>query len=82
MLTSYYQALQTNRTNLSPFTKDFRVRRALIELVLIFLRVFFRENLLYVDYAVYGANCIIKANFKGCSRLKDCSVVKLELQVC
>jgi hypothetical protein len=36
--------------------------------------------LLYVNFAVYGANS--KGDFKACSRLKDCSVVKLELQVC
>jgi hypothetical protein len=40
------QALHTNRINLSPFTKDFRVWGAPIEINLIYLRVFLRENLL------------------------------------
>jgi hypothetical protein len=42
----YPQALHTERINLSPFTKDFRVWGATIETNTIYLRVFLRENLL------------------------------------
>jgi hypothetical protein len=45
----YPQALHTNRINLSPFTKDFRVGGALIETNSIYLRVFLRENLLILN---------------------------------
>ncbi len=42
----YPQALHTERINLSPFTKDFRVWEAPIETISIYLRVFLRGNLL------------------------------------
>jgi hypothetical protein len=45
-----YQALPTDRINLSPFTKDFRVWGAFIEIVIIFLKVSHKGDLLKVLY--------------------------------
>ncbi len=45
-----YQALHTDRINLSPFTKDFRVWGACIEIVTIFLKVSHKGDLLKVLY--------------------------------
>jgi hypothetical protein len=65
LLRRYPQALHTNRINLSPFTKDFRVWGAPIETNIIYLRVFLRENLL-IHYNLLD---IIHYDLKGTAGL-------------